>query len=99
MWDLLLDPAALPCAQLCGCARPVTQGCWLQVLLDGMDARQVPLAWLRSQVGLVSQEPVLFATTIGANIAFGRPGARQQDIEQAAQAANAHKFITSLPKG
>ena len=71
----------------------------LQVLLDGQDVREVPLAWLRGQVGLVSQEPVLFATTIARNIAFGKPGASQQDIEQAAKAANAHNFITSLPKG
>ena len=69
------------------------------MLLDGRDVREVPLAWLRGQVGLVSQEPVLFATTIGRNIAFGRPGAQQADIEQAAKAANAHTFITSLPKG
>ena len=69
------------------------------MLLDNTDIRQVPLSWLRSQVGLVSQEPVLFATTIGLNIAFGRPGASQQEVEQAAKAANAHNFITSLPKG
>ena len=71
----------------------------LQVLLDGMDIRGVPLSWLRSQVGLVSQEPVLFATTIGLNIGFGRPGSSQQEIEEAAKAANAHNFITSLPRG
>lgn len=69
------------------------------MFLDGQDVRQVPLTWLRSQVGLVSQEPVLFATSIGKNIAFGRPGASQQDIEQAATAANAHNFISALPKG
>lgn len=71
----------------------------LQVLLDGTDIRGVPLSWLRSQVGLVSQEPVLFATTIGLNISFGRPGSSQQQIEEAAKAANAHNFITSLPRG
>ncbi|KAA6419418.1 MAG: ATP-binding cassette transporter [Trebouxia sp. A1-2] len=70
-----------------------------QVMLDGQDVRNVPLAWLRRQVGLVSQEPVLFATTIRQNIVFGRPGASQQEVEEAAKAANAHKFITSLPKG
>ena len=69
------------------------------MLIDNTDIRQVPLSWLRSQVGLVSQEPVLFATTIGLNIAFGRPGASQQEVEEAARAANAHNFITSLPKG
>ena len=71
----------------------------LQVLLDGTDIKGVPLSWLRSQVGLVSQEPVLFATTIGLNIGFGRPGSSQQEIEEAAKAANAHNFITSLPRG
>ena len=71
----------------------------MQVMLDGQDVRAVPLAWLRRQVGLVSQEPVLFATTIRQNIVFGRPGATQQDVEEAAKAANAHKFITTLPKG
>ena len=69
------------------------------MLLDGQDVRHMPLAWLRSQVGLVSQEPVLFATTIRQNIVFGRPGASQQEVEDAAKAANAHKFITSLPRG
>lgn len=69
------------------------------MLIDNTDIRQVPLSWLRTQVGLVSQEPVLFATTIGLNIAFGRPGASQQEVEEAAKAANAHNFITSLPKG
>ena len=71
----------------------------VQVLLDGTDIRQVPLSWLRAQVGLVSQEPVLFATTIGLNIGYGRPGSSQQEIEAAAKAANAHNFVSSLPKG
>lgn len=74
-------------------------GSVLQVLLDGQDIKGLPLSWLREQVGLVSQEPVLFATTIGRNIGFGRPRSSQQDIEEAAKAANAHNFITSLPKG
>ena len=69
------------------------------MLLDGVNISEVPLSWLRSQVGLVSQEPVLFATTIRANISFGRPGASQPEIEEAAMAANAHNFIISLPKG
>lgn len=76
-----------------------TQPCYMQVMLDGQDVRDVPLAWLRRQVGLVSQEPVLFATTIRQNIVFGRPGASQQEVEEAAKAANAHNFITTLPKG
>ncbi len=48
-------------------------------------------------MGLVSQEPTLFASTIGANIAYGKPGATPADIEAAAISANAHSFITALP--
>lgn len=50
-------------------------------------------------MGLVSQEPILFATTIGANIAYGKPGATPAEIEAAAIAANAHSFISALPHG
>ena len=71
----------------------------MQVLLDGVDVCHVPLAWLRRQVGLVSQEPVLFATTIRHNILFGRPDASHQEVEEAAKAANAHNFIIALPNG
>ncbi|KAK9810283.1 hypothetical protein WJX72_007941 [[Myrmecia] bisecta] len=70
-----------------------------QVLLDGHDLRQLELKWLREQVGLVSQEPTLFATTIFHNIAFGKAGATTLEVEAAAAAANAHNFISSLPKG
>ena len=51
------------------------------------------------QMGLVSQEPTLFATTIGANIAYGKPGATAAKVEAAAIAANAHSFISALPHG
>ena len=51
------------------------------------------------QMGLVSQEPTLFATTIGTNIAYGKPGATPAEIEAAAIAANAHSFISALPHG
>ena len=50
-----------------------------------------------AQMGLVSQEPTLFASTIGANIAYGEPGATAADIETAAISANAHSFISALP--
>ena len=50
-------------------------------------------------MGLVSQEPVLFATTIAANILFGRESARRGQVKQAAKAANAHSFIEGLPDG
>eukprot|EP00891_Asterochloris_glomerata_P003655 jgi/Astpho2/3655/e_gw1.00059.3.1_t len=69
------------------------------VLLDGRDLRDLPLSWLRQQMGLVSQEPTLFATTIYQNILFGKPSASRAEVEAAAAAANAHKFISALPKG
>ncbi|GAB4820940.1 hypothetical protein N2152v2_007986 [Parachlorella kessleri] len=70
-----------------------------QVLLDGVDIRRLQLRFLRSQLGLVSQEPTLFGTTIAINISFGKPGYTKEEIIEAAKAANAHNFISSLPKG
>jgi subfamily B ATP-binding cassette protein MsbA len=69
------------------------------ILLDGVDIREVTLASLRAQIGIVTQETVLFDDTIGANIAFGRPAATQADIEEAARAAHAHEFIVGLDNG
>lgn len=69
------------------------------VALDGTDLRDLNLTWLRQQIGLVSQEPKLFGTSIRENIASGMPGATEEDIIQAAKTANAHDFITSFPKG
>ena len=71
----------------------------MQVLLDGMDVRSVPLEWLRGHMGLVSQEPVLFACSLRDNIMYGRPGSSQEELEAAAKAAFAHDFITSFPDG
>ncbi|KHN48276.1 ABC transporter B family member 1 [Glycine soja] len=70
-----------------------------QVLLDGHDVKSLKLRWLRQQIGLVSQEPALFATTIRENILLGRPDANQVEIEEAARVANAHSFIIKLPEG
>jgi len=70
-----------------------------RVLLDGYDLRDLNLKWLRTHVGLVSQEPTLFATTIFENISMGRPGASAQEVQDAATSANAHKFISNLPEG
>ncbi|KAK9861269.1 hypothetical protein WJX84_002505 [Apatococcus fuscideae] len=70
-----------------------------QVLLDGMNVRDVPLDWLRSHMGLVSQEPVLFACSLKDNIMYGRPGSSQEELEAAAKAAFAHDFIASFPDG
>nr|QFU47755.1 P-glycoprotein [Palaemon carinicauda] len=68
------------------------------VMLDGEDIRQLNIGWLRDQIGVVGQEPVLFATTIAENIRLGRPSASMEDIEAAAKEANAHNFIMKLPK-
>jgi ATP-binding cassette subfamily B protein len=70
-----------------------------QVLLDGVDVRDYTLADLRNQFAIVMQEPVLFSTSIAENIAYGRPGARMEDIVEAAKVANAHDFIAALPEG
>lgn len=70
-----------------------------QVMLDGHDIKTLKLKWLRQQIGLVSQEPALFATTIRENILLGRPDADQVEIEEAARVANAHSFIVKLPEG
>ena len=68
-----------------------------QILIDGKDIRGLNLQWLRSKIGIVSQEPLLFATTVAENISYGRKDVTQTDIEKAAKAANAHDFIMSLP--
>ncbi|TYG62825.1 hypothetical protein ES288_D07G263000v1 [Gossypium darwinii] len=70
-----------------------------QVLLDNVDIKTLQLKWLRSQIGLVNQEPALFATTILENILYGKPDATMDEVEAAASAANAHSFITLLPNG
>lgn len=70
-----------------------------QVLLDNVDLKTLQLKWLRDQIGLVNQEPALFATTILENILYGMPDATMAEVEAAASAANAHSFITLLPKG
>eukprot|EP00117_Sycon_ciliatum_P002774 scpid23728/ scgid7858/ Multidrug resistance protein 1A; ATP-binding cassette sub-family B member 1A; MDR1A; Multidrug resistance protein 3; P-glycoprotein 3 len=71
------------------------------VQLDGEDIREYNLAWLRSQIGVVSQEPLLFAATIKENIMYGldRGYITQDEVEVAATAANAHSFIMDLPHG
>lgn len=69
-----------------------------RIRLDGMDIRTLQLKWLRQQMGLVSQEPVLFNDTIRANIAYGKAAgnATEAEIIAAAKLANAHNFISSL---
>ncbi|KUF91783.1 Endothelin-converting enzyme 1 [Phytophthora nicotianae] len=68
------------------------------ILLDGRDVKTLNVKWLRSQIGLVSQEPVLFATTIFENIAAGGNEISRDQVMAAAKLANAHNFIMSLPE-
>ena len=69
------------------------------IYLDGQDIKSVQQASLRQAVGIVPQDTVLFNDTIGFNIAYGKPGASQQEIEAAAKSAQIHDFISRLPKG
>ncbi len=69
------------------------------VLVDGQDARGLTQASLRAAIGMVPQDTVLFNDTIAANIAYGRPGASQAEIEAAAHVAQIHDFIRSMPEG
>ncbi len=70
-----------------------------RVLIDGQDIRAVTQASLRQAIGVVPQETVLFNDTIGYNIAYGRPGATQAEVEQAARLAALHDFVAGLPDG
>jgi ATP-binding cassette, subfamily B, bacterial MsbA len=74
----------------------VTSG---RLLIDGNDVRDVTLASLREQVGIVTQETVLFNDSVRNNIAYGQPHVPQKDVEAAARAALAHDFILALPSG
>ncbi len=70
-----------------------------RVLLDGVDLRDLALQPMRESMGVVTQDVILFNDSILANIAYGRPSARREEIEAAARAANAHEFISRLPRG
>ncbi len=70
-----------------------------RVLIDGQDIAHAKQDSLRSQIAIVQQEPILFHRSLAENIAYGRPGAGQAEIEHAARLANAHEFIMRLPKG
>jgi ATP-binding cassette, subfamily B, bacterial MsbA len=70
-----------------------------RILIDGQDIRDVTLASLRAQVGIVTQETVLFNDTVRNNIAYGQPQVPQKEVEAAARAALAHDFIVALPAG
>jgi subfamily B ATP-binding cassette protein MsbA len=68
------------------------------IRIDGVDIRDLTLSSLRSKIGMVTQETVLFAETIAANIAYGRPDASREEIEAAARTAHAHEFVANLPR-
>uniref|UniRef100_A0ACD5VD07 Uncharacterized protein n=1 Tax=Avena sativa TaxID=4498 RepID=A0ACD5VD07_AVESA len=71
-----------------------------KILFDGVELQTLKISWLRMQIGLVAQEPVLFNDSIRANIAYGKQGeASEEEIIAAAEAANAHSFISGLPNG
>ena len=70
-----------------------------RIILDGRDIREVSVASLRALMGIVTQETFLFADSIGYNIGYGRPGATQAEIENAARMAQAHEFVAVLPEG
>ncbi|XWS46385.1 hypothetical protein CRYUN_Cryun14cG0061200 [Craigia yunnanensis] len=70
-----------------------------EVLIDGINLKEFQLRWIRGKIGLVSQEPVLFTSSIRDNIAYGKEGATTEEIKAAAELANAAKFIDKLPQG
>jgi len=70
-----------------------------RILIDGKDIEEYNVKWLRSQIGLVSQEPTLFDISVAQNISIHVPGATQEEIEAAAKLANAHNFILELSNG
>jgi ATP-binding cassette subfamily B protein len=70
-----------------------------QILIDGKDVRDFPLAELRGQLAIVPQEVLLFGGTLAENIAYGKPGANEAEIIDAARKAHAHDFIRSFPEG
>lgn len=74
----------------------VTQG---SILVDGTDIRDLSIAEIRQQIGIVLQTPFLFRGTLAENIAYGKPDASYTEIIRAAKAANAHDFITAMPEG
>ncbi|OUM56955.1 hypothetical protein PIROE2DRAFT_49127 [Piromyces sp. E2] len=70
-----------------------------RILIDGKDIEEYNVKWLRSQIGLVSQEPTLFDTSVSKNISINCPNATQEQIEETAKLANAHDFILKLSNG
>jgi ABC-type multidrug transport system fused ATPase/permease subunit len=70
-----------------------------RVTIDGVDVRDVTLASLRREIGVIAQDPFLFSATVRENIAFGHPDATDEEVERAARLAQAHEFVEALPDG
>ena len=70
-----------------------------EVLIDGVPLKSLKLSWIRDQIGIVSQEPILISSTIEENIRYARPAATFEDVQAAASAANALEFIKLFPEG
>jgi ATP-binding cassette subfamily B protein len=70
-----------------------------EIILDGNPLISVDPSWLREQIGIVPQEPILFSTSIAENIGYGRKGAKREEIMEAAEMANASNFIEAFPDG
>ncbi len=70
-----------------------------RVTVDGADVREVTIASLRREIGVIAQDPFLFSATVRENLAFGRPDATGEEVEAAARAAQAHEFVAALPDG
>jgi ABC-type multidrug transport system fused ATPase/permease subunit len=70
-----------------------------RIVLDGIDIAALDLRWLRRQIALVLQDPIIFSCSLAENIAYGRPGATQAEIAAASQAAGLHDFVMELPEG
>lgn len=69
------------------------------ITVDGIPVDDLNVEWLRSMIGIVSQEPVLFHTTIAENLRMGRSNVTQDEMEEACRDANAHEFIIKFPNG
>ena len=69
------------------------------ILLDGINIHELGLGWLRSQIGIVSQEPILVSSTIEENIRYGKPSASDSEVRDAAKTANAYDFVMGFPEG
>src|SRR3569832_2597923 len=95
-WSAIAAPGNRRCRGCCFVFYDVQAG---SITIDGQDLRNVTQASLRSAIGIVPQDPVLFNDTIEYNNAYGRPGASREDVVAAAKAAYIHEFIVSLPEG